>query len=136
MTPDALAALSKRAYVFMTPWPSEAFAQTLRAQTTLLVSHPNAFVIGRVILDEVEIFALATDPDAQRQGHAALALNDFHQKARQRGATQAFLEVAAQNTPARAFYTQHGYQQTGLRRRYYALPDGSRDDAILMSRDL
>lgn len=52
------------------------------------------------------------------------------------GATRAFLEVAATNSPARALYAAEGWEQVGQRPRYYTAPDGSRPDALVLARDL
>ena len=118
MTPETLADLSARAYRHMQPWTAEQFAQTLASPHTVLAHTPHAFVLGRVIVDEAEILALAADPDFQRQGHAARALKQFHTSAQTRGATQIFLEVAARNIGARTFYQGQGYSESGLRKNY------------------
>ena len=60
----------------------------------------------------------------------------FLTEARTRDATDAFLEVAADNAPAIALYTATGFRQSGTRRAYYAHPDGTRSDAIVMTRRL
>lgn len=136
MTPEALADLAERAYRHMTPWTAEQFADTLARPHTLLAATEHAFVLGTVIVDEAEILALAADPEHQRQGAASRALELFHAQTLERGARQVFLEVAAANTPARAFYARHGYSEIGLRRGYYPRPDGPPDDAVVMSRAL
>ena len=51
-----------------------------------------------------------------------------------RSATRIFLEVASLNTPARQFYAAQGFAENGLRKRYYTLRDGTKDDALLLSR--
>ena len=43
------------------------------------------------------------------------------------------LEVRESNTPALSLYTAVGFTSTGRRRHYYPLPNGEREDAILMS---
>ena len=136
MTPETLAALTTRAYRHLTPWSAAQFAQTLANPHSLLVSTDHAFVLGQVIADEAEILALAADPDRQRQGEASRALTAFHTRAAERGAARVFLEVGAANAPARAFYIRHGYAEVGVRRGYYLRPDGTRDDAVIMSRSL
>lgn len=136
MTPETLAALSGRAYRHMTPWNATQFAETLARPHALLTTTPNAFVLGLVIPDEAEVLALACDPDHQGQGQASRALDTFHRTAADRGAARIFLEVAAANSPARRFYAARGYTEAGLRRAYYARPDGSRDDAVVMTRAL
>lgn len=136
MTPEALAALAARAYRHMTPWRAEQFAETLARPHALLSCTDHAFVLGTVVADEAEILSLAADPDHQRTGEASRALAAFHVSARDRGADRVFLEVAAANAPARAFYAARGYDEAGLRSGYYARPVGTRDDAVIMTRAL
>ena len=136
MTPARLADLSARAYRHMRPWTTAQFAETLARPHALLTTSDHAFVLGLVIADQAEILALAADPGFQRRGEAARALDGFHDAAQARGAREVFLEVAAANTGARAFYAARGYAETGLRRGYYPRPDGRRDDAVIMSRAL
>lgn len=136
MTPETLAALTHRAYRHLTPWSAAQFAQSLSSPHSLLATSEHAFVLGQIIVDEAEILALATDPDRQRTGEASRALTAFHTQASARGATRVYLEVAAANDAARAFYSGQGYTRVGLRRAYYPRPDGTRDDAVIMSRSL
>ncbi|EPX85969.1 Ribosomal-protein-S18p-alanine acetyltransferase [Salipiger mucosus DSM 16094] len=136
MTPDRLAEIAARAYRHMTPWTAADIRDTLKQPSALLVTRMQAFVLGRVVADEAEIFALATDPEHQRRGAARAALAAFEQAAAERGAATVLLEVAEENEPARAFYAACGYEDCGRRRGYYHRPDGSRDDALLMRRSL
>lgn len=136
MTAAELAAIAARAYRHMSPWSEADFAATLDQPATLLCAAEGAFVLGRVVVDEAEILALATDPDRQRSGAGRAVVARFETQARARGAVSVFLEVAAENTPAIGFYTACGYRMTGRRKGYYKRPDGSRDDALLMSKAL
>nr|WP_274705664.1 GNAT family N-acetyltransferase [Salipiger pentaromativorans] len=120
----------------MTPWTEAEFAATLSHPTALLTVGEAAFVLGRVVADEAEILALATDPDGQRRGAARAALARFERAAAARDAVEIFLEVAAANAPARGFYFACGYAPVGRRTAYYTCPDGSRDDALLMRKAL
>ncbi|WP_370046503.1 MULTISPECIES: GNAT family N-acetyltransferase [Salipiger] len=136
MSPAELAALAARAYRHTQPWSEADFASTLSHPTALLTYSEGAFVLGRVIADEAEILALASDPEGQRQGRGRAVLASFEQDARARGAVSVFLEVAAENAPARGLYAACGYVETGRRRGYYRRADGSCDDALLMTKAL
>jgi ribosomal-protein-alanine N-acetyltransferase len=63
-------------------------------------------------------------------------VEDFTDEARDRGAETAFLEVAADNAPARALYAATGWEQTGARRGYYTTPEGTKIDALILRRPL
>ncbi|WP_121630508.1 GNAT family N-acetyltransferase [Tropicibacter alexandrii] len=136
MTPDRLADIAARAYRHMAPWTAQEFAETLARAFVHLTHTEHAFVLATIIVDEAEILALACDPDAQGTGEASRALHAFERAAAGQGVTTVFLEVAAANTPARAFYAKHGYEPAGLRKGYYPQPDGTRDDAVLMRKTL
>jgi ribosomal-protein-alanine N-acetyltransferase len=51
----------------------------------------------------------------------------------QQGVGHVFLEVRAGNAAALALYRKSDFQETGLRRGYYADPP---EDAVVMARDL
>ncbi|MCE0505760.1 ribosomal protein S18-alanine N-acetyltransferase [Roseivivax sp. GX 12232] len=139
MTPERLAQIMAAAYRHQAPWRADQIAASCESPGALLVTPSDAapgFLLARALAGEAEILALAVAPEAQRQGLAGALLKDFHARAEARGCTRAFLEVAAPNAPARAFYARGGYAEAGLRRGYYHLPDGSTADAVVMARDL
>ena len=47
-----------------------------------------------------------------------------------------FLEVRVSNEPAIRLYEKLGYEQVGLRKDYYPLTSGGREDAIVMKKRL
>lgn len=86
------------------------------------------FVIAWLVFDELNLLQIGVDPAARRAGlatalHAALWAAAPH-------ATVGWLEVRADNEPARRFYAREGWRELGRRPRYYA--DGS--DAVLYRR--
>jgi len=136
VTPDVFADIMDRAYIQMRPWSAATIAETISNAHTVFLPHPQGGLIAQIVADECEVLAIATAPDHQRQGIASQLLEDLIATARQRDVTRIFLEVAAQNTPARAFYKAKGFAPVGLRKAYYTLRDGSKDDAVLLSRSV
>jgi [ribosomal protein S18]-alanine N-acetyltransferase len=132
MTPEALALIHAQCFTRPAPWTEKTFHAFLTDPTSFLLTEPQAFLLGRVVLDEAELLTLAVAPAVQGQGKGQRLLAQFLQTARERGATTAFLEVAEGNAPARHLYTKAGFAQTGLRKRYYA----GVEDALLLSRPL
>jgi len=135
VTPEALAALHGAAFPH-DPWSARDFAAFVADRATLLVTHPHGFALLRVVLDEAEILTIAIDPAAQGQGHGAALLVSALGQAKARGAAHVFLEVAADNLPARALYARAGFHQTGLRKGYYARPDALPVDALTLEHRL
>lgn len=136
MTPDALARIHARAFHDSRPWTSAEFAGLLASPHVFLVSGEACFALGRVVADEAELLTIATDPSAQGQGRGRAQLRAFEDHARDRGAETAFLEVAADNHPARALYDSAGYQQDGLRKAYYPRASAPPADALLLRKPL
>lgn len=90
----------------------------------------------RIAADEAEILDFGVAPGARRQGIGRALLQAAEAAVRDAGAVLIFLEVAESNTPARALYAGQGYREAGRRRGYYLRPDGGREDALILRRDL
>lgn len=137
MTPAELATLHARCFTTPPPWSEAAFASFLTDPLAfLLVEGDAAFLLGRAVAGEAELLTLAVVPESRRLGLGRKLLARFLYQARLRGAASAFLEVAEDNTPARALYTAQGFAEVGRRPAYYAGPDGTRIAAIAMQRSL
>ena len=136
MTPTDLAATHRAAFATERPWSAAEFADLLAQRGTILCGCVDSFVLGRVAFDEAEVLTLATHPAMRRRGLARAALADFCDSAVRAGAVTAFLEVAADNTPARALYDGLGFVQAGVRRAYYRRAGATPVDAIVLRRDL
>ncbi|QUJ76912.1 GNAT family N-acetyltransferase [Sulfitobacter albidus] len=132
MTAAELARIHAAAFPPAEAWSERAIADTRAHPLTRLWSAADAFALTRTVAGESELLTLATAPAARRRGRACGLLTDW--LASLSPGDRAFLEVAADNIPARALYTALGFAQTGLRRGYYARRDGPAVDAVLMSR--
>jgi ribosomal-protein-alanine N-acetyltransferase len=93
-----------------------------------------ALLVMRMAADEAEILNFGVVPPARRKGLGRELLGAALALARQLGIKRIFLEVAAGNTAARALYAGCGFTQAGRRRDYYLQPDGTRIDALILSR--
>lgn len=78
------------------------------------------FVLLRAAADEAEILTLGVVPARHRQGGGAHLLARATAACAARGVRSLFLEVAADNEPARRLYERHGFSATGTRPSYYA----------------
>lgn len=88
-----------------------------------------AYIIGRVIAPEGEIYRIATLPEKRRRGIAYRLLDYAVKTERGRDLETLFLEVRSQNLAARALYRAYGFKEVGRRKNYYKDPT---DDAIVM----
>ena len=136
MTPETLAALHVRAFDRLRPWSAQEFSELLTSPHVFLCPGPHGFALGRAVADEAELLTLATDPAYRRQGHARRCLDSFEITAQERGAVQTLLEVDHQNQAAISLYENAGYAITATRPAYYTLRDGTRADALLLTKSL
>jgi ribosomal-protein-alanine N-acetyltransferase len=90
-----------------------------------------AYIIGRKISPEGEIYRIATKAEYRRRGIAYRLLDYAVKCERGVGVENIFLEVREKNIPARKLYTAYGFKEIGVRKRYYKDPE---DDAIVMLR--
>jgi [ribosomal protein S18]-alanine N-acetyltransferase len=132
--PAILARLHAQA--FATPWSEAEFADLLNQAGVFAVLEPDGFILIRVVLDEAEILTLAVRPEARRAGLGGRLTGQGALAAAAAGAERLFLEVAEDNTAARALYDRAGFRQIGRRKAYYAAPDGARTDALVLGLDL
>ncbi|MEL6644418.1 MAG: GNAT family N-acetyltransferase [Pseudomonadota bacterium] len=135
MTDTEVADLCARAFPKGTrTWTADAIGQTRSAPGAIFVTEGPALALGRVAAGEAELFLIVTDPDAQRQGHAARCLSAFEMACRAVGAELVHLELRASNTAAYALYEAAGYRRVGERPNYYPTSDGGREAAVLMQK--
>lgn len=132
--PHTLAALHAEA--FASPWSGIEFADLLSHTGVFVFAEPDGFILIRVVLDEAEILTLAVRPSARRTGLGRRLVEQGAVAASRAGASRLLLEVSEDNLAARALYDRSEFTQIGRRKAYYAAADGSRTDALVMSRDL
>lgn len=128
----ALAALHARCFTAPPPWSVASFDATRSAPGAFLLGDATGFLLGRVIAGEAELLTLAVAPEARRHGLGRALCDGFAARARDLGATEAFLEVASDNAAARALYAAAGWREAGRRPRYY----GPARDALILRHPL
>lgn len=121
---------------FSLPWPERSFRFELtdNPASRCWVAEVDGKIAGMIvvwlIVDEVHVATIATHPDFRRQGIAKNLLSYALQHLSTEGAQSSFLEVRASNLAAQEMYRKFGYEESGVRRRYYRDND---EDAILMT---
>ncbi len=81
------------------------------------------------VLDEAHVVIIASRPSERRRGVGELLLITCLELALQRKSRIVSLEVRASNNAARSLYGKYGFQDAGVRKRYYS----GGEDAIIMS---
>lgn len=112
-------------------WPDEMIDQEMNLSSFYISEGYNknieAFIAYRESVDGVEIMALGTDPQKNRQGLMKKLLTQFVQLF-SKNQRPIYLEVHALNDKAIALYRQLGFKTQRTRKAYYR--DGA--DALVM----
>ena len=122
--------------IFSDPWAEKDIFSYVTMTTGICYSAVRdgeviAYVIGRMIAPEGEVYRIATDERYRRRG-IAYRLLDYAMKCEKgRGLECLFLEVRSKNVAARNLYRAHGFKEVGERKNYYSNPT---DDAVIMLR--
>lgn len=128
-------AIEERAYPY--PWSLSNFKDCLKHNYDCWVYEQDrqiiAYTVLMLVLDELSILNICVDPDYQRQGLGTALLNTIETLGQTRGMSHCFLEVRPSNKAALRLYQQRGFNEIGLRKRYYPAAMG-REDAIVMAK--
>ena len=134
--PDDSTAIAKaEEMIFPDPWTKKDITSCLSTEGAMCYTaeeggEPVAYVLGRVIPPEGEIYRVAVLPEYRKRGIAYRLLDYAVKTERGRGLEILFLEVRSRNTPALSLYRAYGFREMGVRKRYYKNPE---DDAIIMA---
>lgn len=80
---------------------------------------PAAIALAWIVGDDAELLTLAVDPEKRRRGYGRKLVEAVAEAARAGGARRVLLEVAADNSAARALYETANFHRIGVRPRYY-----------------
>jgi ribosomal-protein-alanine N-acetyltransferase len=123
---------------FFVPWPDDAYRNELLTNrlASYVVARAGPDVVGFgglwVMVDEAHITTFAVDPRWRRRGVGEWMLLGLLDRAAERGAREATLEVRLSNMPARRLYEKFGFRPVGIRPRYYS---DNGEDALIMTTD-
>jgi ribosomal-protein-alanine N-acetyltransferase len=123
---------------FSVPWPDDAYRSELLTNrlASYVVARAGDEVVGFgglwVMVDEAHITTFAVDPRWRRRGVGEWMLHALLDRAVERHAREATLEVRLSNMPARRLYEKYGFRPVGIRPRYYS---DNGEDALIMTTD-
>lgn len=136
--PDAAAWMAAvHAETFEAPWGADAFLDLLpRRGVTALAAGWDGFILTQAVMDEAEVLTLAVRPAARRRGLGRALVEAAAARLTAHGVAVLRLEVAQDNPAGLALYAAAGFAAVGVRRGYYARPQGRRVDAQVLARRL
>jgi ribosomal-protein-alanine N-acetyltransferase len=123
-------------------WTEETFYPGCRAdenEIVLVLKEASSIIAYAVMAKEYDncaLYNIGVSPLKRRQGLAARLLEVGLAWGQSQSCDRCLLEVRASNAGAIRLYESLGFIHDGLRKRYYPNPDGSREDAVLMSKQL
>lgn len=122
---DRLSHLHKES--FTKGWSEQEFLQMLSTGDYFGFICDEGFIIGRKIIDEAEIFAIAVSPNFRHRRIGTELIQNFHERAKRSNIKKISLEVNADNFIAQKLYLSNGYKTISLRYNYYG-----NQDAVIM----
>ena len=135
---DAAAIAEMEHQIFSDAWSEKSVLDTMNQKNAVCLTAEKAgriigYVLAYTAADEAEIARIAVAEEFRRQGTARAILRELENVCSSKGVKKLLLDVRESNREARAFYTDMGFQEDGIRRRFYENPQ---EDGILMSREL
>lgn len=133
--PDDAGEIEKmEAEYFSDPWQRKDIFTYICSEdgicyTALEKGAPIAYIIGRKIPPEGEIYRIAVKSAHRRRGVGYRLLSYALKTEMGKGLETVFLEVRSRNLAAIRLYRSYGFLRVGERKGYYKNPD---DDAIIM----
>jgi ribosomal-protein-alanine N-acetyltransferase len=135
---DRAAALHRQAFEPLgeRPWTRRDMAELLASPGVAglfveVEGREDGFALWRTVADEAELLTIAVQSDRRRHGLGRALLAAVVGRARHGGAQCLFLEVGADNAPARSLYSQAGFVEVGRRPDYYRRHTGFADALVL-----
>lgn len=126
---------------FPIPWPISSFEEELKnILATYLVAKIDNKIVGYIgmwfVMDECHITNVAVHSEYRKKGIASTLINEMLKLCKEHRTTYIMLEVRINNIPAQKLYSKFGFSDDVIRKNYYKNPDGTREDALLMSKEL
>lgn len=134
---DATAIAEMEMNIFGDPWGKKDIFSYICSDTGMCFTaldggEPIAYIIGRRIPPEGEIYRIAVREDKRRRGIGYRLLSYALKTELGSGVETVFLEVRESNLPARKLYQAYGFTEISVRKNYYQNPT---ENAIIMLKD-
>ena len=138
---DAAALAALHAASFNRGWSEHEFEQLLTDRSVVAERAAQGrasvgFIVSRRAADEAEILSVAVARAWRGRGLARRLLDLHLRRLAGLGLRAVFLEVDADNEPARRLYARAGFSEVGRRPGYYPRPAGQQASALVLRRDL
>ena len=118
---------------FSLPWSEKSFEDSLTREDTIFLVCEDDVVTGYIGLylsfDEASVTNVAVSPEFRKRGYGERLVMAAKETAKDANAESVLLEVRASNLPAISLYKKLGFEELGIRKKFYEHPV---EDAIIM----
>ncbi|NVK56420.1 MAG: ribosomal protein S18-alanine N-acetyltransferase [Alteromonadaceae bacterium] len=136
---DVLAKIEQQSHI--SPWSAKVFQSSFNKHSVnfgLLQQGVLAgYYFAECIAGEMTLHNICVNESHQGLGFASRLMTHLLEQATQKKAEDIWLEVRPSNTSAIALYHKFGFEEKGVRKNYYSLPEPdsngqTKEDALLM----
>lgn len=122
--------------IFSVPWSAKSFLDACKNENNIYLT---CIIDGEVagycglwtVLGEGNITNMAVSHKHRRKGIGMALMQEMEKRGHEKEVSVFFLEVRESNAAARALYEELGYEQIGVRKRFYEKPV---ENAVIMSK--
>ena len=128
---QAVAEIEKKC--FSLPWSEKSFEDSISREDTIFLVCEEGSITGYIGMyisfDEASITNVAVSPEFRKKGYGEQLVAEAKLAAKESNAESIFLEVRVSNEPAISLYKKMGFEELGIRKKFYEHPV---EDAIIM----
>ena len=118
---------------FSSPWSEKSFEDSISREDTIFLVCEEGSITGYIGMyisfDEASITNVAVSPEFRKKGYGEQLVAEAKFAAKEANAENIFLEVRVSNEPAISLYKKMGFEELGIRKKFYEHPV---EDAIIM----
>ena len=118
---------------FSSPWSEKSFQDSISREDTIFLVCEEGSITGYIGMyisfDEASITNVAVSPEFRKKGYGEQLVAEAKLAAKESNAESIFLEVRVSNEPAISLYKKMGFEELGIRKKFYEHPV---EDAIIM----
>jgi len=129
--------IEQQAYQY--PWTQAIFQDCIKAEYHCWIAELDNKIVGYAVfinaVQECHLLNLCVHPKLQGRGLGRKLLANVLDNAKDSDASCVFLEVRPSNTHALQLYESEGFNEVGIRKKYYPTNQG-REDAVIYAKEL
>ena len=114
----------------------EDFKKFMQSSNIKIVKEKSCIAILGLAASEIEIYFIGVEERFRGRGLGKKLLENIIKFSKDYGATMIILEVGINNRPAKNIYLSFNFKECGIRKNYYSIRPGLRQDALIMKLNL